>query len=45
MMLTAQGLDIIIISIFYVTIVAFATDRLVVLVAGYVTRWMPRVGR
>ena len=44
MMLTAQGLDIIIISIFYVTLVALATDRLVVLVAGYVTRWMPRVG-
>ena len=42
MMLTAQGLDIIIISIFYVSLVALATDRLVVLVSGYVTRWLPR---
>ena len=42
MMLTAQGLDIIIISILYVSLVALATDRLIVLAGGRVTRWLPR---
>ena len=42
MMLTAQGLDIIISSILYVSLVALATDRLIVLAGGRVTRWLPR---
>jgi ABC-type nitrate/sulfonate/bicarbonate transport system permease component len=42
MMLTAQGLDIIIISIIYVTLIALVIDLIFVRVADRWTRWVPR---
>jgi ABC-type nitrate/sulfonate/bicarbonate transport system permease component len=42
MMLTAQGLDVIIIGIFWVTVVALATDLLFVRVSNIWTRWVAR---
>ena len=40
MMLTAQGLDIIIISIIYVTLIALVIDLIFVRVADRWTRWV-----
>ncbi len=42
MMLVAQGLDIIIIGIVYVTIVALITDQFFVLISNRWTQWVPR---
>jgi ABC-type nitrate/sulfonate/bicarbonate transport system permease component len=42
MMLSVQGLDIILIGIIYVTIVALATDLVFVWVASAWTRWVAR---
>jgi ABC-type nitrate/sulfonate/bicarbonate transport system permease component len=42
MMLGAQGLDIIIISIVYVTIAALMTDQIFVAISNVWTRWVPR---
>ena len=42
MMLTAQGLDIIIISIIYVTLVAVLTDQLFLIISNYFTKWVDR---
>ena len=42
MMLVAQGLDIIIISIFYVTIVAALTDQVFLRVSDNFTKWVDR---
>ena len=42
MMLTAQGLDIIIISIIYVTFIAAFTDQVFLIISNFFTRWVDR---
>jgi len=42
MMLVAQGLDIIIISIIYVTFIAALTDQIFLTISNYFTRWVDR---
>ena len=42
MMLTAQGLDIIIISIIYVTFIAALTDQIFLTISNFFTRWVDR---
>ena len=42
MMLVAQGLDIIIISIIYITFIAALTDQIFLAISNFFTRWVDR---